>query len=601
MRGGEHMSKTLQINDWLFNMGATALLQLDTDNSIKVDANRLEVPIGWIESLPERLFDYLIQKYSRGQNTVNWLVKMKDYAKRNIHEDVKKEQEAYKDATKRFMSTVKDSMEKVIKYFPEEINRTEKLEKECELALETKNFEELVKKIDEIKSFLLKSDINGKITLNYVKAMVLAPASGQVSFLNVTKNTLTRDEQQTLFFRDFIEPILIENKLLNLLKEDDQEELQFFLHQSEYIIAKEWRKENKKVKEVDSSWFEKYPQCTALTGEWGTLPFEEKMFMPLGSTSLNDRWDGQENNIQMISPLARLLLFLSPVGCVNYKKKMNNTTDENVFAFLHVEGDCLETLERNNSFSSIIKSENSLVNALQGTHEKQLKVEAERRMATVLVEWCTESKAKKTLLEYRWIEEKFYKYVLNETYISKISPSSFREQLIQQHLRNYDTKMILQNELYEQLSKGNLRNTSSVKQALIIRELMMGGNNVTIEEGKTLTDRMYGTGYSLRMALTAGESTEKATEQYKASSSKKLDSTIYRILNAAKSGNRKLFFELVIRLNILAGRKVSKEFTQCLDRAVVNDAKFSTISLAFVAGLMGVNSDKGEKENGEHN
>ncbi|GEK35340.1 hypothetical protein [Kurthia sibirica] len=595
------MNKIIQINDWLFNMGATALLRLDKSNSIKVDANRLEVPIEWIEGLPERLFTYLIQKYSRGENTVNWLVKMKDYAKSNSNEESKKEQERYKDATKRFLSTVKESMQKVIKYFPDEIDITENLEKKCELAVEMKDFEELVKTIDEIKLILLRSDINEKLTLNYVKAMILAPASGQVSFLNVTKNKMTREEQQNLFFRDFIEPIILENTLRNLLKEANQEELQSFLHQSEYLIAKEWRKEHKKVKEVEISWFERYPKCAALGNEWGTLPYEEKMFMPLGSTSLNDRWDGQESNIQMISPLARLLLFLSPLGCVNYKKKMHNTMDENVFAFLHIEGDCLETLERNNSFSSIIKAENSLVDALQGTHKKQLKVEDEKRMATVLVEWCTESKVKKTLLEYRWIEEKFYLYVLNEDYISKIFPSSFREQLIQQHLRNYDTKMILQNELYEQLRKGNLRNTFSVKQGLIIRELMMGGKNMSTEKGKNLTDQMYNTGFSLRKALTGDGSTEQVTEQYKAPISKKLDSTIYRILNAAKSGNRKLFFELVIRLNILAGRKVSKEFTQCLDSTIVNDAKFSTISLAFVAGLMGVNSNKGEKENGENN
>lgn len=599
MIGGANVSKKLLINEWLFNMGATALLRLDEDEVIKVEANRLEIPIEWIEGLPKKLFDYLIEKYSRGENTVNWLINFAKYAQNNSKEESKKEQEAYKNASNRFMSTLKDSMQKVTKYFPDEINATLQLEKDFESVLVEKTFEVLDEKLKEVQALLLKSEINEKITLNYVKAMVLAPASGQVSFLNVTKNTLMREEQELLFFRDFIEPILEEYKLAELLNEETEENLLSYLRQSEYIIAKDWRKEHKKANRVDKSWFDNYPQCAALSGEWGTLLFEEKMFMPLGSTSLNDRWNGQENNIQLISPLARLLLFLSPVGCVNYKKKMN-TTDENVFAFLHVEGDCLETFERNNSFSSIMKAENSFVDALQGTHQKQLKVEEERRMATVLVEWYTESKTKKTLLEYRWIEEKFYKYILNDSYISDIYPFSLRELLVQQHLRNYDTKVILQNELNEQLQKANLRNTFSVKQGLLIRELMMGGSKVETDKNKTLTNRMYDIGYSLRMTLTSGDSTEQSSEQYKASSSKKLDSSIYRILNAAKSGNRKLFFELVIRLNILAGRKVSKEFTECLDRQVVNDAKFSTISLAFVAGLMGVNTEKGEKVNGEN-
>lgn len=579
-------------------MGATALMRLDEENEIKVQANKLDIPIHFIENLPKRLFDYMIKKYSRGQNALNWLNKIIFYAKNNSEENTPKQKEAYKNAMKQFMATLKDSLDKVEKYFVDEAPKIVSLKENFQVAFEEKNFEKIAIALEELQTLLLRDDINEKITLNYTKAVILAPASGQVSFLNVTKNTLTRAEQEALFYKDFIEPILTEERLRNLLNKNDDEQILSFLRESEYIIAKEWRKEHKKSKSLNLQWFNDYPTCSALITEWGTLPFEEKMFMPLGSTSLNDRWDGQEANIQFISAFARLLLFLSPLGCSRYKKKTENS-DENVFAYLHIEGDCLQSFERNNRFDAIMRGENSFVEALKGTHEKQAKIEEEKRASTTLVEWFTDSKAKKTLLEYRWIEERFYQHILKDPSIDKIFPINFREALVQQHLRNYDTKTIILNQLLEQLNLSTTRNTYSIKQALKIRELMIGGNEMDGE--KTLTDRMYGIGSSLRYALTAGDNVEVPVAQYKASNSKKLDSAIYRILNAAKSGNRQLFFELVIRLHLSAGRKVSKEFTQCLDREITNDAKFSTMSLAFIAGLMGVDTNKGEKKDGENN
>ncbi len=593
-----NMYERLYIHEWIYNAGAVAMLQLDSQQEIKVNANRLDVPMEWIEQLPQRLFDYLIESYSRAQNTLEWLQKTMNYARKNVDEKDKKQQTAFKMSIDRFKNTLKDSLAKVKKYFEEEAIEAERLEKESLEALKDKNFELLEHLMREIQILLEKKEVDEKITLNYVKAVILAPASGQVSFLNVTKNTATRQEQQQIFYTDFVEPVLIELRLRTWIEQQDEEQLLSFLRESEYIIAKEWRKAHKKATVIDFEWFEQYPKCTALPNHWGTLSFEEKIFMPLASTSLNDRWFGHKDHIQVISPLARLLLFLSPLGCTRYRKKTANS-EEMVFAFLHVEGDCEESLQRNRAFSKIMHNENSLIEALRGTHEKQQQIEKARREVTVLIEWFTESKAKKTLLEYRWIEERFYKYVLNKNYISQVYPMEFREAIVQQHLRNYDTKMLIQEELYEQLKKDTGRNTWGVYQCLRIRELMMGGS--TVEQQQSLTDRMYATGHALRLSLTSNDVSNSGQNEYKASNSKKLDASIYRILNAAKSGNRTLFFELVIRLNILAGRKISKEFAQCLDREVVNDAKFATMSLAFVAGLMAVQTKEEEKKDGENN
>lgn len=554
----------------------------------------LEVPIEWFEALPERFFEYMIQTYSMGVKREQQLNRSFKQLMNGVIDGQIAKKESYKFHADSIQKTTKDALDRVAKYFPNYQDETTELLLTIKESLKSLELQELEKSLTRTIAILQEKEIDQKLTLNVVKATILASSGGQVSFLNVAKNTLTYKEQIATFRKDFIEPLIFELKLQKAIKQADQEAAWALIQNTEHEIAKQWKKKNKKATTIDFAYFEQLPSCSAVAGQWGMLPYEEKMFMPLASTSLNDFRDGQMTNAPLISTLARLLLFLSPLGCSSYRKKIGRE-EQFVFSFLHVEGDCLETKNRNDLFLESLQRDSIFSKALVSSHEKFVKVEKERNSVTILIEWVTFSQAKKTLLEYRIVHERFMN-VLSENSghfdLNKVFPFSFREQLVHQLLRNTDSKVLIFEEL-RQLITENSDNYFSIKMALNLREEIL--REGPLVDNTTLTDRMYGRGQSIHFALFQSKKGQE-TSDYKAPNDKKLATISYRLLNAAKGGNREVFFETVLRLHVLTNKAISKEFTSLLDRNEVNDHQFATMSLAFIAGLMSSYERKVEKE-----
>lgn len=563
-------------------MGATALLRIDTEKQIKVDNNVLDIPVEWMERFPEKLFNYMVEFYSVAKKKEETLQRYTKSLTFNVERKTKQQENTFKNYSAWTQKSLKDSLEKVIKYFEEDASIAQTLLSDMKTAFKESNMEEILRIINETIQLLKQTKINQKLTLNSVKAKMLTASGGQVSFLNVTKNSLTFKEQIEVFTKDFIEPILWEWKLKQIIIEKNEEVATAILQESEYSIAKNYRKAHKKSKTIDWEWFNHIEECSAIAEQWATLPYEEMMFMPLGSTSLNDRWDGQVNNIQQISAFARLLLFIAPLGCATYKRKFGRDEDF-VFSFLHVEGDCQETLNKNYLFMQSLSHQELFSDALVHSYDKKKWLENEREKITLLVEWTTYSKEKKTLLEYRILNEKFIKNILKNPKInfSKIYPYEFREELMQQGLRGQDSKTLIIEEIYR-LIKEPIRNLYSVRKALIMRELLIRED--ILMEDTTLTDRMYATGAAIRNKL-LGKGNSGSDENYVAPQEKKLTAIVYRLLNASKGGNRHLFFDTAVRLHLETGRFIGKEFTTMLDKKTVSDSEFATMSLAFIAGL----------------
>ncbi|OCS89258.1 hypothetical protein [Caryophanon latum] len=570
------------INDWPFSMGATALLRMDTEKQITYKANLLDIPTEWIESLPERLFDYLINTYSMGNKREEQLKRALQKLSFNMEEAEAKKKEGYKFHSDIIKSTVKDGLERVAKYFPDYQDEVTELLLNINTAIKEMTLEKLNLYISKAIELLKQREIDQKLTLNVVKATLLANSGGQVSFLNVTKNTLSYKEQIALFRKDFIEPVVFELKMQECIQNQDEEQAWKLVQESECDLAVEWKKKNKKATKMDFSYFYTLPNCSGIEGQWGTLAYEEMMFMPLASNSANDFYDGQRKNAPVISKLARVLLFLSPLGCVSYKK-MIGREEQFVYGFLHIEGDCMETKRRNDAFMQSLSKDKLFGNALISSHEKIAQVENERKSITVLIEWITYSQAKKTLLEYRVVNDAFITALVEhpkQFNLNKVFPVSFREQLVHQSLRNGDTKALIFEELRNKITE-NSGYYNGIKMALNLRELISNGGNIV--DQKTLTDRMYGRGQSINKYFTQKKS---EGDDYRAPNEKKLATISYRLLNAAKGGNRQVFFDTVLRLHLSASKPISKEFTSLLDHKAVTDHEFATMSLAFIAGLM---------------
>lgn len=565
-------------------MGATALLRMDEENQIKCDGNVLDVPVEWFESLPERLFDYLVRTYSMGVRRKEQLENSFRKLKLSIENGEVTKKDSFKFHGEIINKTLKEGLDRVAKYFPNYQDEVTELILEGKKALKQIDLPTLEKVINRTIEILNEPEIDQKLTINVVKGTTLKSSGGQVSFLNVAKNTLSFKEQIAVFRKDFIDPLVLELKLQQCIENNDADTAWKLIQESDIGVAEQWKKKNKKANSIDFGYFEQLPQCSGIDRQWGTLAYQEMMFMPLASTSLNDFYNGQMTNAPLISTLARLLLFLSPLGCTSYRKTIGRE-EQFVFSFLHVEGDCEETRKRNDAFARALRHDNLFSSALVSSHEKLVKSEEERKLATVLIEWVTFDKSKKTLLEYRVVNEKFIKTLLSGSThfdINKIFPYTFREQLIHEALRNNDTKTLIFEEM-RQLINENSKNYYSIKMALNLRELILKEGQ-TVEQ-KTLTDRMYGRGQALQRKLFKPQNMEEG-EGYTSPNEKKIATIAYRLLNAAKGGNRDVFFETVLRLHLLANLPINKEFTSLLDRKVVSDHEFATMSLSFIAGLM---------------
>lgn len=575
-------------------MGATALLRMDKENQIKCDGNVLDVPIEWFESLPERFFDYLVRTYSMGIRRKEQLERAFQKLKISTKNGEVTNKDSFKFHGDIINKTLKEGLDRVAKYFPDFKDEVTALLLDGKTALKQIDLATLERVIRRTIEILNEPEIDQKLTINVVKGTILSSSGGQVSFLNVAKNSLSFKEQIATFRKDFIDPLILELKLQECIEKHDTDTAWKLIQESDIGVAEQWKKKNKKANSVDFSYFENLPQCSGIDGQWGTLAYQEMMFMPLASTSYNDFYNGQMTNAPLISTLARLLLFISPLGCTSYRKTIGRE-EQFVFSFLHVEGDCEETRKRNDSFMKALRRDNLFSSALVSSHERLVKSEKERNLATLLIEWVTYSISKKTLLEYRVVNEKFIKTLLSGSIhfdINKIFPHTFREQLIHEALRNNDTKTLIFEEMRRLITE-NSKNYYSIKMALNLRELILKEGQ-TVEQ-KTLTDRMYGRGQALQKELLKKHNMQES-EEYVSPNEKKIATIAYRLLNAAKGGNREVFFETVLRLHLLANLPINKEFTSLLDRKVVSDHEFATMSLAFIAGLMSQYESKEMKE-----
>ncbi|KGR92394.1 hypothetical protein CD30_00860 [Ureibacillus massiliensis 4400831 = CIP 108448 = CCUG 49529] len=575
------------MNDWMTSMGAVALLRLDEDKQeIHAKANTLEVPIEWLKHLPETLFQYFLKHYSVADREYQALQNLVNIYIRNLE----KEESKLKENIKWINERVKSTCDKVKKYFPDLDAELINCMSNIKIAMESKDTRKLEDQIGRLYQIYKQQKIDQKLTLNWVKATLLSSAAGQASFLNVAKNALSFKEQKSLFERDYILPVLWELRLREKFEKGDEEEIEALFkigEKPEY--AKSWASEKKKSKLSWYEWLKTVPECGLIENQWGTASFEEMHFVPLGmsvSNAYNYAWDGNLQAVQSISALAKLLLLLSPLGTYRYRRPSKGEL-VNVFGFLHAESSCQKTFMLNNQFSNSMRTDTRFSEAIRDSFGKLKEIENRRNEVTVLIEWDTDYKAKKTFLEYKSLNPNFVDYIIStkENVIEKISPYQFREEIIRAAFDNLDCKNLIMKEMHRIMNLPTTnRDTFSLKNALIMREhLLMLKEEKNLLTEKTVTEKMYALGF--RIAQTLGGKKEEATDTlYQAPNEKKLTSTAYRLLNAAKAGNRELFFDTVVRLHLAANMNVGKNLVKAVDLNT-SDKEFTSIALAFIAGL----------------
>lgn len=578
----------IYVNDWMTSMGAVALMRLDPKKqAIQSEANCIKIPSEWIEEIPNLLFEYMVSYYSVAEREFEALKKLTSSLMKRAHDQTK-----YKENMKWVNDRVKNSIDKIKKYFPECTDECDQITNQLKEAMKDQEFEKVKNGLQTFYQLINRKEINQKLTLNFVKSnALLAQSGGQTSFLNVAKNSLNYKEQMELFRQDYINPLLWEIQLRNHFELGNEEQIEeLFKVEDKPSYATSWLSAKKKSKQSWCEWLKELPECTLISGQWGTMLFEEMYFVPLGMSmknTYNYAWEGNLETFQSISSLGKLLLLLSPLGSQSYKRPFKGE-QLTVFGFLYDQSSCENTLFLNNQFANAIRKDVRFSQALSDTFSKVKALESKRKQSSMLIEWMTEYKTKKTVLEYRPLHPSFVQYVLSDqsSVTAKIFPVTFREEVVRAAMDNVDSKHIIWREMRRVMQESDLRrHTGSLRNALQMREKLIylrEGNKLTNE--KTLTDQMYNLGYRLSKTLHSdGKDDESGV--YRASASKKMTSVAYRLMNAAKAGNRQLFMDTAMRLHVTAGMSISPIFIRAIDPKT-SDSEFATIAMAFIAGLI---------------
>src|SRR5690625_4199148 len=171
-----------------------------THDGILVEKQHLEV-------IPEAFFQYYLKKYS--------VAKREEQSIRSLHKQFK---DGNSQAKRTLNTKLNDLKKSAHRYFKETV--------EGEVLGEAADSYRSVKKYDEklddyINSFiesLHTQIINKKLTSNVFKSVQLRAHYGQVSFLNISHNNKTIEEQKEIFYKDFIVPIFEEWNLFHALE-----------------------------------------------------------------------------------------------------------------------------------------------------------------------------------------------------------------------------------------------------------------------------------------------------------------------------------------------------------------------------------------------
>lgn len=608
------MKTTIYLNDWFYNSGIVGFLRIleyNQDDFAEIHENYICFETSQLKNFHKYYFKYFFDKYNIGLKTKERLEKsfgiIENYLKKEtqdkqetkkLQENLKLEKKNVKDFIKRQLDKIKRYDEEIYINMLDAYNKIDKLQT-------VDNIEEM----HDIKEILVeeiqKDTINKRLTLNLFKSILSKGYFGQQSFLNVVKNALTFEEQEEIMYKDYIsniietdfmEEILQDKYGIEDLKKIIKEKLEDKLISKEVLqiysnILKKYIEKNKTIEEIKEYIYKKVlSHCymcendEALTGN-----YSEGNFIPLAVSSDNMKNFFWNQNAEFpICDICKLILFCIPVGISTISK----TTKENVNgqvvyrekeinSFVNYDTSVEELLRTNNYLSQISAKDRSVYNPYEDLilnivdQEKNI---SEWQLENIfIVEFETEYLAF-SRIEYfnikRYIAKFFIDY--SKKTLSLIKDYRYKIQLMDYILKNKDIKFIINNRLREELTK-DIRSGFNTFIATKIRLIL----NLLKKEDMGMDERIKKNNAKLNVLYNLGVSIH---EELKAKNEdNKIDGYTYKMLNSIKSGNKKEFMDIVIRIHMSMGKDISPIFLEVMQDT---DLDFESIGHSFVSGLI---------------
>ena len=211
------MKTTIYLNDWFYNSGIVGFLRIleyNQDNFAEIHENYICFETNRLKNFHKYYFKYFFDKYNIGLKTKerieksfeiieNYLIQetQDKQETKKLQENLKLEKKHVKDIIKKQLDKIKKYEENTYKNMLDAYNKIDKLQTANDIEEMGNIRETLIKEIQ-------KDTINKRLTLNLFKSILSKGYFGQQSFLNVVKNALTFEEQETIMYKDYISNII---------------------------------------------------------------------------------------------------------------------------------------------------------------------------------------------------------------------------------------------------------------------------------------------------------------------------------------------------------------------------------------------------------
>lgn len=473
--------------------------------------------------------------------------------------------------------------------------------------------EETKEGIEKIKDILLtniqKENINKKNTINLFRSILSSTYYGQASFLQKTRASMTYEEQRNFMYRDYVSNIIETGFIHDILEEKYSiEEIKKYIENKEKEgkitkeiekiykkIKKDYIEKGKRLEEIKEYLKEKViKRCCMCENEFGiTTNYSEGNFVPLAISSDNARNFFWNQNVKFpICDICKLILFCIPAGTTNITKTIKENgkyKEKQLLNFVNYDTSVDTLLKTNNAFSNSSKydnrTENPYTKLILNIIEQDKKISKWQLDNIFVVEFEAEYGAY-SRMEYfnikRYVAEFFTRY--SSKTLSRIKDYRYKLQIIDYILKNKDIKYVINERLRDELKEDNPNGDDSflaTKTRMILNLLRSKGVTMNeINEKDTNLNKIYNAGVTIHQTL-------KNSNQ-----ENKLEGYIYKILNSIKSGNRKEFMDIIIRMHISIGKEVPPLFIEVMQETGLD---FESIGYSFSTGLTS-NYYKKEKE-----
>lgn len=597
------MKIKLYLKDWMYNCGLVGFLRIlkhNEDNFALMKENYLEFDSENLRCFSEYYFKYFFDKNNIAQKlkerTNSSFEYLENYMEiendKVIKEKIKSTKKYIKDSIKREMDKIKKIDETIYNNIKVQYDNIDK-----EITVQgIRDIREIIFQNIEIEF------INKKISLNSFKSKLSNTYFGQVSFLNVVKNSLSYEEQQDLMYKDYVSNIvemgfiydILNNKytkdeIYEYITNIDNKLLSDKIQKIYTDIRKKYLDKEKNVEEIQE-YIRKnvISECHMCENNYAlTTNYTEGNFIPLALSSENMKnffWN--QNAKFPICDICKLILFCTPAGTTSIKKAIKdkgNYVEKDILSFVNYDTSLDKLLKTNNSFGANSKSDIKLSNPytelILNIVEQNKEISRWQLQNIFVVEFESEY-GSFSRLEYfnipRYVLNFFEKYA-NKT-LNTITDYKYKLQIMDYILKNKDIKYVINERLYDELKKEN-KNGYNTFLAIQTRQLlnMLKKEKIEVSDINKNNDKLYVL-YNLGIKIH-----EKLKDK------NKLNGYTYKMLNNIKSGNKKEFMDTVIRIHMSMEMDVSPIFLKIMQDTELD---FESIGYSFLSGLI---SNKYEK------